>query len=76
MQQLAAMESYESFVRERVREGWTHKEISNFLKQLNPGERGFSGRSVRRFCSNKEYTIEVDCPHMEWIVWLPQLYCL
>ena len=53
MQQPAVMESYESFVRERVREGWTHKEISNFLKQLNPGERGFSGRSVRRFCFNK-----------------------
>ena len=33
-----------------VREGHTHSRISNFLKSHHPGERGFSERSVRRFC--------------------------
>ena len=28
----------------------THAEISNIMKQMYPGERGFSERTVRRFC--------------------------
>ena len=30
----------------------THAEISNILKQMYPGEKGFSERTVRRFCLN------------------------
>lgn len=30
----------------------THAEISNTLKQMYPGEKGFSERTVRRFCLN------------------------
>lgn len=46
------MENYERFIRERIQDGWTHKQISDSLKQMNLGERGFSRRSVRRFCLN------------------------
>ena len=30
--------------------GYTHAQVSRFLLQQNPGERGFSERCVRRFC--------------------------
>ena len=33
-----------------VREGHTHGRISQFLRSRHPRERGFSERSVRRFC--------------------------
>ena len=41
------------FVRDLfLRRKKTHAEISNILKQMNPGEKGFSERTVRRFCLN------------------------
>ena len=42
-----------NFVRDLfLRRKKTHAEISNILKQKYPGEKGFSERTVRRFCLN------------------------
>ena len=39
------------FVRDLfLHRGKTHAEISKILKQMYPGEKGFSERTVRRFC--------------------------
>ncbi len=32
-------------------EGWTHAHMSTYLQELYPGKRGFSIRSIQRFCS-------------------------
>lgn len=51
---MAALEQYEDFVREKVEiDKYTHKQLSDELQQSFPGERGFSVRSVERFCSEK-----------------------
>ena len=51
---MAALEQFEDFVREKiVKERCTHKQISDELQQSFPAEKGFSVRSVERFCSNK-----------------------
>ena len=50
-----ALESFVDFVREKVqRYGWSHKRISLFLQENNPGVRGLSERSVRRFCHQND----------------------
>ena len=42
-----------NFVRDLfLRRKKTHAEISNTLKQMYPDEKGFSERTVRRFCLN------------------------
>ena len=42
-----------NFVRDLfLRRKKTHTEISNILKQKYPNEKGFSERTVRRFCLN------------------------
>ncbi len=51
---MSALEGLEDFVRDKVeKERWTHKQISAFLEGIHPGQRGFSVRSVERFCSYK-----------------------
>ena len=50
-----ALDSFVDFVREKVqRYGWSHKKISLFLQENNPGVRGLSERSVRRFCHQND----------------------
>ena len=49
---MASLEGLEDIVREKVEtERWTHEQLSNYLQQLYPGIRGFSVRSLERFCS-------------------------
>ena len=51
---MAALEQFEDFVREEiVVERCTHKQISDELQQSFPGEKGFSVRSMERFCSDR-----------------------
>ncbi len=51
---MSVLEGLEDFVRDKVeKERWTHKQISAFLEGIHPGQRGFSVRSVERFCSYK-----------------------
>ena len=58
---MAALEQFEDFVREKiVVERCTHKQINDELQQSLPGEKGFSVRSVERFCSNKEISKTCD----------------
>ena len=60
---MSSLEEFEDFVREKVeKERWTHKQISGFLQGKHPGKRGFSVRSVERFCSNKDIhkTLRID----------------
>ena len=44
-------------VRAMVAEGLTHKAISARLSAKNPGQRGFSEMSVRRFCAKHNITL-------------------
>ena len=39
-------------IQELVRTGYTHREIASIVKNANPGARGVSERSVRRFCTS------------------------
>lgn len=51
---MAALEEFEDFVRQKVIiEKCTHKQVSDQLQQSFPGEKGFSVRSIERFCSEK-----------------------
>lgn len=33
---------------------WTHKQLSDYLQQLYPGSRGYSVRSLERYCSEAD----------------------
>ena len=44
----------EQFIRESRENGKTLKEISDSLQDLYPGQRGFSVRSVERFCQQHD----------------------
>ena len=51
---MSALEDFEDFIRDKIKKGrWTHKQIGAFLEENHPGQRGFSVRSVERFCSSK-----------------------
>jgi len=51
---MASLDNFEEFVREKVTvEKCTHQQVSDELKSSFPGERGFSLRSVERFCREK-----------------------
>ena len=45
-----ALEAFESTVRSLFSQGWTYERISTYIQQLTGVTRGFSCRSVRRFC--------------------------
>ena len=52
---MAALEDFEDFIREKVeRERWTHEKLSAYLQRQFPRTKGFSARSLRRFCSLKD----------------------
>ena len=68
---MAALEQFEDFVREKiVVERCTHKQISDELQQSFPGKKGFSVRSVERFCSNKgiSKTCDIDDQDLDEVV--------
>ncbi|XP_057295144.1 uncharacterized protein LOC130623656 isoform X2 [Hydractinia symbiolongicarpus] len=46
----------------------TFKEISEFLKATNPGVRGFSERSVKRYCSKHDIRLRINQQKIENIV--------
>ena len=51
---MALLDEFEEFVRVKVEvDKCTHQQISDELKSSFPGERGFSLRSIERFCSEK-----------------------
>ena len=52
---MAALEEHEDYIRRRVVEEYaTHRQISEELRGLYPGRRGFSIRSIERFCNDKD----------------------
>lgn len=52
---MCSLEHYENFIREKVeKDRWTYQQISSSLQATHPGLRGFSARSIRRFCSHKD----------------------
>ena len=68
---MAALEQYEDYIREKViREKWTHKMLSDELQQSFSGERGFSVRSIERFCSEKEIrkTCDMDDQQLDEVI--------
>ena len=51
---MSALEGFEDLIRDKIEnKRWTHKQISTFLMESYPGQRGFSVRSIERFCGNK-----------------------
>ena len=51
---MSALEGFEDLIRDKIEnERWTPKQISTFLMESYPGQRGFSVRSIERFCGNK-----------------------
>ena len=68
---MAALNEFEDFVREKVEtEKFTHKKLSDTLQQAFPGERGFSERSVKRFCNEKSIrkTTNLDEQELDEVV--------
>ena len=52
---MAALDNLEDFVRDRIEEDyWTHKQLSHYLQRMYPSERGFSIRSLQRFCERHD----------------------
>ena len=50
----ALEEGLEDYVREKVeKEGMTHTKLCLHLRELYPGVRGFSVRSIERFCASR-----------------------
>lgn len=46
------LSSLQEVVKEKIEVcRWTHKQVSDYLQQLYPGSRGYSIRSLERFCS-------------------------
>ena len=58
------------YIKERVKNKGTHKEIASDLQQLFPNSRGLSERSVRRFCSLKgiHYASRLSAPEVNEVV--------
>ena len=51
---MSALDQFEELVREKIEvQKYTHKQISNEFQMSFPGEKGFSVRSIERFCSDK-----------------------
>ena len=49
-----SLDSLEEFVTQRIiSDGWTHKALSEHLTANYPSSRGFSVRSIERFCSER-----------------------
>ena len=68
---MAALEEYEDFVREKVAiEKYTHKQLSYELQRAFPDEKGFSVRSVKRFCSEKgiRKTCDIDDQELDEVI--------
>jgi len=53
------------YVSHLIIEGKTYQQISDALKQRFPDERGFSLRSVRRFCSNNGLSTTMSKENLE-----------
>ena len=52
---MSALEDQEAFIRSKIEdERWTHKQVNDYLKEHFPGRRGYSVRSVERFCGDKD----------------------
>ena len=52
---MAALNTLEDFIRDRIEtDHWTHRQLSDYLQNAYPGERGFSVRSLQRFCGEKD----------------------
>ena len=68
---MAALEENEDFVREKlVIERYTYKQLSDELQQCFPGEKGYSVRSIKRFCSEKgiRKTSDIDQQELDEVV--------
>jgi len=68
---MASLDNFEEFVKEKVEiYKCTHQQVSDELKTLFPGERGFSLRSVERFCCEKEIkkTTEIDDQQLDDVI--------
>ncbi len=57
-------------IRNKIKNGATHKEVSNYIKRLFPMLKGASARSVRRLCENFDihYSSRLSDQHLDIIV--------
>ena len=49
----------EAYIQELCSSGKTYQDISNTLQDRHPGGRGFSVRSVKRFCLKYGFTTRI-----------------
>ena len=66
-----SLHDLEDFIREKiVEEGWTHSRLSLYFKRIYPGVRGFSVRSIERFCADKgiHKTSRMDGSNLQQVV--------
>ena len=65
------LEEMEDFVRSKlVNEQWKHLQLSRHLQSLYPGVRGFSIRTIQRFCAARKIhrTSRLDTEEVEQAV--------
>jgi len=49
----SSLSGLEDLIREKIEvERWTHEKLSHYLNQTYPQQKGFSIRSIQRFCSD------------------------
>jgi hypothetical protein len=66
-----ALEEFEDFIRSKIeKERWTHSQLIEHLQSSISGKRGFSVRSIERFCSTKgiHRTSRLDDTQVEELV--------
>lgn len=51
-----------------LQSNYTYKEISELLQQQFPGQRGFSVRSIERYCSKNNLSSRIDGSNVENMV--------
>ena len=52
---MALLEQLRSYIRRRIEDGHSHKEIAKNLRQAFPTAKGLSARTVRRFCTKNNF---------------------
>ena len=77
MADLSLLEQFEDDIGRRVNRGDMHTEVSRYLQDMSPGGRGFSVRSVRRFCASRgiHYGSDLSERELDTVVSRCVIYC-
>ena len=78
---MAALDTLEDFIRDRIEtDHWTRRQLSDYLQNAYPGERGFSVRSLQRFWEKRIFTRQQELAQMiyikQWQMLLKRWACI